>query len=74
MGWDLGLEGRVHIQLVRVYHRVFWWAQRKIEEHKDGIGRDLKRCMCFFGLGRWRRGSVDISPLLHGSIRLFPNI
>lgn len=46
------MEGRVHIQLVRVYHRVFWWAQRKIEEHKNGIGRDLKRCMGFFWSGK----------------------
>lgn len=52
MEQDLDLEGRVHIQLVRVYHRVFWWTQRKIEGHKDGIGRDLMRCMGFFGLGR----------------------
>lgn len=65
MEWDLGLEGRVHIQLAGVYHRVFWWTQEKIEGHIDGIGRSLKRCMGFLVWEGEEEG---------GSIRLFPNI
>lgn len=36
MELDLGLEGRVHIQLAELT-RVFWWTQRKLEGHKGGI-------------------------------------
>lgn len=57
--WDLGLEGEVHLQLVRVDHRVFWPTQREIEGHTEGIRRDLKRSEDLFDLGRWRRGSGD---------------
>lgn len=52
---DLGLEGRVHLQLARVDHRVFWWTQRKIEGHRGNKGRP-KEMHGFFYCRRRRRG------------------
>lgn len=45
-------RGGVHIQLVRMNHRVFWLTQRKIEGHTGGLRRGLQRCVAYFDPGR----------------------
>lgn len=53
MELDIGWEGRVHIHLAGVNHRVFWLTRRR----ERGTQKKMRRGL--FDQGRWRRGGDE---------------